>query len=641
VNQVRCPLRLRGMLLPLSPTRRAQLLFALGLALVLAGVGLHVFEFAASRDMSPPWSMRGMQVSGLMVGGMAVMPIGILICAFSMAAAPGAVETAASASLSPDAVVRALARLPRGEAFAAVDSAAFSRQHWLLCFVLLLTVVVDAMKPATLGFVVPGIRKEYGLSSLEAAQFPTAALSGTAVGSVVWGIVADRYGRRPAIVVAALIFVATSVCAAMPSFTWNLAMCIFMGLSAGGMLPIVYTLLSEMTPTAFRGPVMIIVGGVGGAGGYGAVAGLSAWLQPLSSWRVLWLLNIPTGMLVLAMMREIPESPRFLLANGRFVECAALLRAFRRDADTPALVASIDARVAVAAVEMATAEKEGEASALDAADGMHVDAGEGAAFTPAGSAEPSPLLAKRPSFLELSRALLASGLAGPTLAMSVYNFAWGICNNGFLLWMPSVMRAAGAVDVDGVLAYSALISVLSVPLVALLFMRTTRGSLLLCPLLLLAALVSFIVTGSDMAHQSGNLFASLIVLLASATATNAVVSAYSAEVYSTQYRGLGTGVIAGAGKLAGIFASSLVAAVAARGDPVREPAVLTLAIMTAGVIGVALSCPETRKLSLLEIHELLRAGGAVAAAAEDPARLDGHRQPGGHAAAGHGGRLAP
>lgn len=175
--------------------------------------------------------------------------------------------------------------------------------------------------------------------------------------------------------------------------------------------------------------------------------------------------------------------------------------------------------------------------------------------------------------------------------MAVYNFARGICNNGFLLWMPSVMLGAGAGDVDAVLAYSTFISVLTVPLVALLFLRTTRGSLLLCPLLLLASLISFIVTGSEMAHQSGNLFASLVVLLASATATNAVVSAYSAEVYSTQYRGLGTGVIAGAGKLAGIFVSSLVTAIAARGDPVREPAALTLAIMAAGVIGVALSCP--------------------------------------------------
>src|SRR5690606_39826252 len=43
---------------------------------------------------------------------------------------------------------------------------------------------------------------------------------------------------------------------------------------------------------------------------------LAAILEPLFSWRVLWLLGLPTGMIVIFLNRYIPESPRFLANAG-------------------------------------------------------------------------------------------------------------------------------------------------------------------------------------------------------------------------------------------------------------------------------------------------------------------------------------
>ena len=80
------------------------------------------------------------------------------------------------------------------------------------------------------------------------AWFPFTALVGTTIGSFVWGWLADVYGRRVSILLSTILFVSTSICGAMPLFELNLLMCFLMGCSAGGMLPVVYTLLAEIMP---------------------------------------------------------------------------------------------------------------------------------------------------------------------------------------------------------------------------------------------------------------------------------------------------------------------------------------------------------------------------------------------------------
>jgi hypothetical protein len=90
------------------------------------------------------------------------------------------------------------------------------------------------MKASSLGFVIPGMRTEYGLSFSRAAVLPFVALLGTTLGSLIWGSLADIYGRRAAILLAAVLFVGTSICGAMPSFFWNIVICFIMGRNVAG-----------------------------------------------------------------------------------------------------------------------------------------------------------------------------------------------------------------------------------------------------------------------------------------------------------------------------------------------------------------------------------------------------------------------
>src|SRR4030095_4008288 len=142
------------------------------------------------------------------------------------------------------------------------------------------------------------------------------------------GRLADTFGRGAAILLSALMFIGTAICGVMPSFEWNLAMCFLMGASAGGLLPITFTLMATTVPAAHRGWLLVALGGVGTSAGYLMAAGSAALLEPLISWRALWLLGPPTGALISVRGRFIRESPRFRATAGMMDAARTVLARF-------------------------------------------------------------------------------------------------------------------------------------------------------------------------------------------------------------------------------------------------------------------------------------------------------------------------
>ena len=129
--------------------------FWAGVPLVAAGVLAHLPEFVGARGMG--FRMSGMPMSPLMHAGMLLIVAGLALTSFG---------------LIPAGSLRA----PSGAAgtavfFRTMDEARLTRQHWGLLFVLGVALVVDVMKPATIGFVVPGMRAEYGISMGQVAAF--------------------------------------------------------------------------------------------------------------------------------------------------------------------------------------------------------------------------------------------------------------------------------------------------------------------------------------------------------------------------------------------------------------------------------------------------------------------------------------
>src|SRR3954451_12253236 len=452
--------------------RRGIWAFVLGVILVTGGVLMHAPMFLMGRHNH--YVLYGMTIGWDMIAGMVAIVLGCGIGAYGLLPRDIARQLAAS----EDIVV------------SPPEDAPLSRAHWGLMSVLVIALIIDIMKPATLGFTLPGMMTEYHVTKATVSSFPFSALAGTVIGSLIWGFLADIYGRKATILLAAVMFVGTSICGAMPSLAWNVGMCFMMGVAAGGMLPVTYALLAEMMPSQHRGWSLVLVGGLGAVGGYFAASGFSAILQPMFGWRILWILNLPTGLSLVLLGALIPESAKFLLARGRREEARKVMERF-----------GSKARRTTHAEEVA--------------------------------------LARGPSVALTGRAFL-----GKLAALSLAAICWGLINFGLLLWLPADLVEKGySMEVSSrLLAESALIAFPTVFLCAFLYSRwSTKWSLvamLAATLAGLALVLNLELTGI------GSPVLPVALLIIGTNALIAMLLPYPAESFPLRIRRRRPGIVA-------------------------------------------------------------------------------------------------
>jgi len=478
--------------------RRDVWAFGLGCLCVTVGVLLHIPMFMMGQDNG--FKLAGMEMGGDMVFGMFLIIAGIAIAGYG---------------LLPKSITRTVDAAARISVVAPED-AELGPAHWLLMAVLVVALIIDVMKPAALGFVVPGMIAEYEIPRKSASLVPFFALIGTTCGSVLWGVLADLYGRKASILLSAVVFVGTSICGAMPSLNWNIGMCFMMGMGAGGMLPVTYALLAETMPSRHRGWALVLVGGLGAAGGYFAASGFSYLLVPTWSWRILWLLNLPTGLILIAMGGLIPESAKFLLARGRDAEAHEVMARF----------GTVSHRI-----------EEGDEDETEVIGHSHH----------LGSAHPHPATEK----------LWTPGLLGKTAALTTAALGWGLINFGLLLWMPNELVAKGySMELSSkLLTQSAMISFPTVFLCAWLYSQwSTKWSLTSALVITLLGLIG--VWMLDV-HILGSPVLPIALLIIGSNGIIAILLPYASESYPMKIRGRATGWVASCTKGGGVLAQSL------------------------------------------------------------------------------------
>lgn len=512
--------------------------FWLGCAAITVGVLLHapMFIHAACMD----YMMVDMPMDGFMLSGMALIPVGILLAAYGLMPRIGDMRMASHNHVPLS--------------FHASDAMGLNSEHWKLIVVLIVALTIDVMKPATLGFIMPGVIREYEISAQVAGFLPLAALTGTTIGSILWGYMADHFGRRAAILLSALMFIGTAICGAMPSFEWNLVMCFFMGLSAGGLLPITFTLMAEMIPASQRGWALVALGGIGTSAGYLVAAGAANILEPLFSWRALWLLGLPTGLIIIFLDRYIPESPRFLANAGLMAEAKAVMAKFAVTVDVPA---------------------ENKANISD-----------------------SPFEKQSGGM----RQLLSGDYASISTGLIVAGLAWGLVNFGFLLWLPSNLRAMGmdASVATELLAGSALLALPGIVVVILLYHRwSSIRTLVLFIMLTVASLLAFFIMEWAQVRSPATLVAATVLLLISATGVIAMLIPYAAEIYPVHLRATGTGLVAASSKAGGILGAAF--GVLGLFNNIEQSALLIAIPMGAAAILLHYSGVDTRGRRLEDI----------------------------------------
>jgi len=177
-----------------------------------------------------------------------------------------------------------------------------------------LAYAVDGLANHILGPAIPAMVQDWGVDRTEFALLPTVGLVGMAVGTIFFGTIGDRLGRKPALVGSIILFSLASMLIAAADSVPQLFILRFLdGIGLGGALPLATTVIADMTPLRRRGLAISAAGVFIGFGGLAASL-LATGMLPTMGWRALFLTAGALGMAVAAAtIFMLPESPRFLV----------------------------------------------------------------------------------------------------------------------------------------------------------------------------------------------------------------------------------------------------------------------------------------------------------------------------------------
>ena len=167
-----------------------------------------------------------------------------------------------------------------------------------------------------IGFAVVQLQKEWSLGGFETGIILACSGLGTVLGSVLWGRAADRMGRRRTFFWCVLLFTIFTLASVFTPTGWWMMLAllrVLVGVGVGGLNIVSIPYVQEFVPTRQRG----LLAGLGSVFiPLGLFLGSLGQRAMHDNWRGLIALGaIP--ILLLAWIRIVPESPRFLLSQGR------------------------------------------------------------------------------------------------------------------------------------------------------------------------------------------------------------------------------------------------------------------------------------------------------------------------------------
>ncbi|SAK81877.1 4-hydroxybenzoate transporter [Caballeronia catudaia] len=195
-----------------------------------------------------------------------------------------------------------------------------------LCF---LAVALDGFDTGSVGFIAPAIRKQLALSAPQLAPVFGGGLFGLMIGALVFGPLADRFGRKPILCLSVALFGVMCLWSAYATSVRELIVLRFLtGLGLGGAMPTAITMTSEIGPEKQRS--LLVTSMFCGFTLGGALGGVVAsQILPLHGWQgVLLFGGAMPLVLVPVLVWLLPESARYLTLTGRNQE--QVVRTLRR-----------------------------------------------------------------------------------------------------------------------------------------------------------------------------------------------------------------------------------------------------------------------------------------------------------------------
>ena len=214
----------------------------------------------------------------------------------------------------------------------ALDESTLGAAHWKVWGLSATGVMLDGFDLFVIGIALPLIKLQWDLSALQVGAIACAAVFGSMFGAVFGGVLTDRFGRKAIYLLDLMVFIVGSLLCAFATGPWSLILFrFFLGIGVGADYPICASYVSEFMPSRLRGRMLI------GAFSFQAVGIILAALvgiillgvtPAISDWRILIGFGALPAIIVLILRTKVPESPRWLMEQGRLDEAQHVVEQF-------------------------------------------------------------------------------------------------------------------------------------------------------------------------------------------------------------------------------------------------------------------------------------------------------------------------
>ena len=440
---------------------------------------------------------------------------------------------------------------------------------------------LDAFDALSLAFVMPILVRMWSLSSVEIGWMIAASYIGQLVGALLFSQLAERYGRVPSAAAATAIMSVMSLgCALVGSFWWLFVCRLVQGIGVGGEMPVAAAYISELSRAQGRGRFFLLYEIIFPVG-LMATGQIGTLLVPLLGWKILFLIGGIPGLILAGLVARLPESPRWLISQGRLSEAEAVI------ASAEASAARKDP-----SFEPKTSSHKGSS------DKGLSDKGSSETY----SAVPQPA-AETPAGIGQGsrwRELLSPVYRGRTLIVwTLWASAFFIANS-LNNWMPTLYHEVYGLDLREALRAASMTNVAQVVMLILCAFtidRIGRRNWTVGSFIVGALLLGTLALG-------GTKDLTLVMLLATLAygaigSIAAVLYLYTPEVYPTRMRAIGTGLATSWLRLASAAGPALVGLLLSR-QGIDSVFVMFTGVALIGA-AAAVSMIETRSRQLEEI----------------------------------------
>jgi putative MFS transporter len=184
----------------------------------------------------------------------------------------------------------------------------------------------DGYTVLAIAFAMPSLVSEWKLSATEVGMILSAGYVGQLFGAVIFGSMAEKYGRLKILFVTIMLFVSMDVACL---FAWSGgSMIVFrflQGVGTGGEVPVASAYINEFIGAEKRGRFFLLYEVIFPVGlMFAGIAGY--FLVPVYGWKAMFIVGLIPAIITIPLRWFMPESPRWLASKGRMAEADAVVK---------------------------------------------------------------------------------------------------------------------------------------------------------------------------------------------------------------------------------------------------------------------------------------------------------------------------